>query len=42
MQFFEGGHLDVFSRTNEANYDYSSPDLYCDCEDLVMLEALVL
>ncbi|ETS09581.1 bifunctional hydroxymethylpyrimidine kinase/phosphomethylpyrimidine kinase [Bartonella henselae] len=35
----KGGHLDVFSRTNEANYDYSSPDLYCDCEDLVMLEA---
>ncbi|WP_019221000.1 bifunctional hydroxymethylpyrimidine kinase/phosphomethylpyrimidine kinase [Bartonella senegalensis] len=35
----KGGHLNVLARTNEVNYDCSSPDLYCDCEDLALLEA---
>ncbi|KEC56023.1 bifunctional hydroxymethylpyrimidine kinase/phosphomethylpyrimidine kinase [Bartonella koehlerae] len=35
----KGGHLNVFARTDEANYDCSSPDLYCDGADLIMLEA---
>ncbi|WP_375656319.1 bifunctional hydroxymethylpyrimidine kinase/phosphomethylpyrimidine kinase [Bartonella sp. CM120XJJH] len=35
----KGGHLNTLSRNSTENYDCSSPDLYCDCENLVMLEA---
>lgn len=35
----KGGHLNSLTRNSTENYDCSSPDLYCDCENLVMLEA---
>ncbi|EJF80434.1 bifunctional hydroxymethylpyrimidine kinase/phosphomethylpyrimidine kinase [Bartonella doshiae] len=35
----KGGHLNVFSQKGTVNHDCSSPDLYCDSEGLVMLEA---
>ncbi|EJF85202.1 bifunctional hydroxymethylpyrimidine kinase/phosphomethylpyrimidine kinase [Candidatus Bartonella washoeensis] len=38
----KGGHLNTLAHTDEANYDHSSPDLYCDSEGIVALEALRL
>ncbi|MGF7156946.1 bifunctional hydroxymethylpyrimidine kinase/phosphomethylpyrimidine kinase [Bartonella heixiaziensis] len=35
----KGGHLNTLARANGDNYDCSSPDLYCDCEGIVTLEA---
>ncbi|WP_375669261.1 bifunctional hydroxymethylpyrimidine kinase/phosphomethylpyrimidine kinase [Bartonella sp. MR168JLCBS] len=35
----KGGHLNSLSHTNEANYDRSSPDLYCDSKEVMKLEA---
>lgn len=36
----KGGHLSTLAHANETHYDHSSPDLYCDCEGIVTLEAL--
>ncbi|MBB5073701.1 hydroxymethylpyrimidine/phosphomethylpyrimidine kinase [Bartonella callosciuri] len=35
----KGGHLSTLANKGTANYDCSSPDLYCDCENLFVLEA---
>ncbi|WP_208440225.1 bifunctional hydroxymethylpyrimidine kinase/phosphomethylpyrimidine kinase [Bartonella raoultii] len=35
----KGGHLSTLAKENMENDNCSSPDLYCDDEDLVMLEA---
>ncbi|WP_375648962.1 bifunctional hydroxymethylpyrimidine kinase/phosphomethylpyrimidine kinase [Bartonella sp. OT172YNZD] len=35
----KGGHLNTLIRNSTENYDCSSPDLYCDCENLIILEA---
>ncbi|WP_375622090.1 MULTISPECIES: bifunctional hydroxymethylpyrimidine kinase/phosphomethylpyrimidine kinase [unclassified Bartonella] len=35
----KGGHLNTLTKNSTENYDCSSPDLYCDCENLVILEA---
>ncbi|WP_175868635.1 bifunctional hydroxymethylpyrimidine kinase/phosphomethylpyrimidine kinase [Bartonella gabonensis] len=35
----KGGHLSALTRNSTESYDCSSPDLYCDGENLVMLEA---
>lgn len=35
----KGGHLNTLTKNSTENYDCSSPDLYCDHENLVMLEA---
>lgn len=35
----KGGHLSALSKENTENHDCSSPDLYCDCENRIMLEA---
>lgn len=35
----KGGHLNSLTRNSTESYDCSSPDLYCDCENLIMLEA---
>ncbi|WP_375645610.1 bifunctional hydroxymethylpyrimidine kinase/phosphomethylpyrimidine kinase [Bartonella sp. TT29SHDZB] len=35
----KGGHLNTLTKSSTENYDCSSPDLYCDCENLVILEA---
>ncbi|EJF89608.1 phosphomethylpyrimidine kinase [Bartonella vinsonii subsp. arupensis OK-94-513] len=35
----KGGHLSALARTNPANHDDLSPDLYCDSKELVMLES---
>ncbi|MET3589102.1 hydroxymethylpyrimidine/phosphomethylpyrimidine kinase [Bartonella silvatica] len=35
----KGGHLSALASDDSANYNDSSPDLYCDREDLIMLEA---
>ncbi|WP_425489181.1 bifunctional hydroxymethylpyrimidine kinase/phosphomethylpyrimidine kinase [Bartonella phoceensis] len=35
----KGGHLSALASKCTGNHDFSSPDLYCDGEDLVMLEA---
>ncbi|EJF87147.1 bifunctional hydroxymethylpyrimidine kinase/phosphomethylpyrimidine kinase [Bartonella rattimassiliensis] len=35
----KGGHLKTLTRNSTENYDCSSPDLYCDCEGIVTLEA---
>ncbi|EJF80109.1 phosphomethylpyrimidine kinase [Bartonella sp. DB5-6] len=35
----KGGHLSTLTCKGTANYDCSSPDLYCDSKELVMLES---
>lgn len=35
----KGGHLSTLACKGTENYDCSSPDLYCDCEGIVTLEA---
>ncbi|GAA5111715.1 bifunctional hydroxymethylpyrimidine kinase/phosphomethylpyrimidine kinase [Bartonella jaculi] len=35
----KGGHLNILACANGDNYDHSSPDLYCDREGIVTLEA---
>ncbi|UNE54199.1 bifunctional hydroxymethylpyrimidine kinase/phosphomethylpyrimidine kinase [Bartonella machadoae] len=35
----KGGHLSTLASKSTENYNSSSPDLYCDGEDLIMLEA---
>ncbi|WP_019223008.1 bifunctional hydroxymethylpyrimidine kinase/phosphomethylpyrimidine kinase [Bartonella rattaustraliani] len=35
----KGGHLSTLSQAHEAYYEHSSPDLYCDGEGIVTLEA---
>ncbi|WP_330168371.1 bifunctional hydroxymethylpyrimidine kinase/phosphomethylpyrimidine kinase [Bartonella grahamii] len=35
----KGGHLNTLTKNSTENYDCSSPDLYCDCENLIILEA---
>ncbi|WP_455476135.1 bifunctional hydroxymethylpyrimidine kinase/phosphomethylpyrimidine kinase [Bartonella sp. B17] len=35
----KGGHLNTLSRAKGVNYDYSSPDIYCDCEGVVTFES---
>ncbi|GAA4658040.1 bifunctional hydroxymethylpyrimidine kinase/phosphomethylpyrimidine kinase [Bartonella pachyuromydis] len=38
----KGGHLSTLAQKTMDNHDCSSPDLYCDGEELVMLEAVRL
>ncbi|WP_273759117.1 bifunctional hydroxymethylpyrimidine kinase/phosphomethylpyrimidine kinase [Bartonella sp. ML70XJBT.G] len=38
----KGGHLNTLAKESTENHASSSPDLYCDGEELVMLEAMRL